>query len=137
MNSLVVCPLLPASNGDIDVPWRDLEPREEPVGLLAGNERGAAAEKRVEDELSSLGAIENRILDQANWFDGRMERKRFAALGISFSGINGADRGVAPDIASRSTVLAKLEVISMSLMAVLEHEDEFMLTKKWPCRDDP
>ena len=64
---------LPSADDRVDIERIELDTVACATGALRGNERGAAAEKRIEDEIAAARAIEDRIRHERDGFDRRMQ----------------------------------------------------------------
>jgi len=60
----------------------------------------------------------------ANGLHGRVQRQQIALLAAAGKGVSS---GVMPDVAAVAAELAKLDIVAMSIAAVFEHKDEFVL----------
>ncbi len=117
MNSIIAGLCLPASDDGVDVERIDLEAIAAPANALRGHQRAAAPHKRIEDEITAGGAVEDRI---GNKFDGlhrRMQRQQVAFLGAASQRVGAR---VVPDIAAVATEAAELHVVTMGRVAIFE-----------------
>jgi hypothetical protein len=63
---------LVAAKDHVDVEWTQLDAPAYSTVLLGGDERRAGAEERVDDDVASIGEVEEGVLEHGGRFDGRM-----------------------------------------------------------------
>lgn len=63
---------LPAPDSNVDLGRVEFERTSLAAGSLGGNQNGAAAAKRVENDIALFGAITNGVRDKRHGFDGWM-----------------------------------------------------------------
>src|SRR5258706_2927965 len=61
-----------ASDNDIDVEWIEFDAAAHPPGILGGDESRPGAEEGVENNLATVGQVDQRILQHCGWFHSRM-----------------------------------------------------------------
>src|ERR1700730_6976447 len=89
---------------------------------LRGKDRRAAAAKGIDNDVVLLCNVEQGVRDERDRLEGRMQLKStLAALARKAIGA-----GVIPDVAAVAPEEAEWDVVAMLLLAVAEHEDEFM-----------
>src|SRR5271154_3103760 len=115
---------LPATNDGVDVNRIELDPVTAPPGALSGDYRGAAAKKRVEHDVAPLGAIQNRIRDQRDRLNGRMQCEQIALVAVASESVGA---GIVPYVSAVAPELPELNVVAMAIAAVLEDEDKLVL----------
>src|ERR1700756_2235572 len=74
---------LPAADYCIDIKRIELDAVAGASGALGGNERRAAAEKGIEHERATVRAVEDRIGNEGDGFDRRMQTQKNAFLGLA------------------------------------------------------
>src|SRR5262249_954445 len=111
----------PADNG-VGVIGIDFDPIAAPPGLFCCDQGGAAAGKDVENDATTLGAIENRVGYQGC----RLNRRLHGKFGVAILAKAVYTRLI-PDIAAMATKAPQFEVVDVLSAAVLEHENQFML----------
>ena len=117
---------LPAADDRVDIKRIELQPVATPAGALGGDQRGAAAEKGVEHDLAAGRAVEDRIGNQRDRFDGRVQRQQVALVAASAEGI--ATR-IPPHIAAVAPKAAELDIVAVLVAAMLEDKDELVLVR--------
>src|SRR4051812_4884319 len=73
MDRLAPRECLPAAKRGIDITGFELHPGGLAAGFLGPDQGGATAEETVEDEAASFRAVEDRIGDQRDRLNGRMQ----------------------------------------------------------------
>jgi hypothetical protein len=114
--------LLPARDCRIDIVWVDLDAEAPPAGALGGKNGRSAAAKGIEHRIAPLRRIEQRVRDETDRLDGRMQLENSLA---PFAG-QVIGTGIIPDIGAVAAEPAKLDIVAMRLLAVAKHEDELM-----------
>jgi hypothetical protein len=110
------------ANRPVHVPGLDLERVPDPSGPFGGEQRRPRAGKAVEDDVSFPGAVEDRVGDEPNGFDRRVQGERLVALGPKT-----VHAGIAPHVGSGAPVFAQLDVVHVRGRSHLEDVDELML----------
>ncbi len=106
----------------IAIAWIELDRVTPPADLLGGNERGAAAGEDNEHDAAALGSIENRIGDECDRLDRRVQGEvRVAVLAEA------VDARVGPDIGPVPPVAIQLDVVDVWRAAGLDHENQLVL----------
>src|SRR5215469_17979592 len=121
MPGLVAGQGLPAANRGIDITGVELERAAAPARTLSGDHRRAAAEKGVEHDVAARRAIEDRIGDQGDRLDRRVQRQQVALLPMAGEGVGA---GITPHIAAVAPKLAELDIVAVRAAAPLKHQDE-------------
>src|ERR1700682_5454293 len=114
--------LFPARDRRIDIKRVDLDAVAAAARALCGKDRRAAAAKGIDNDVVLRCNVEQGVRDERDRLDGRMQLKSpLAALARKAIGA-----GVIPDVGAIAPEAAELDVVAMLLLAVAEHEDEFM-----------
>ena len=92
-----------------------------PAGLFGGEQRGAAAGKRIQDNAASLRAIEDGVADQGERFRRRVSGKRCVPV-LSET----AHAGILPNIRSASSEAAEFDVVDVLGAPVFVDENELV-----------
>ena len=112
----------PAVNGDIDIGRIDIEAAEPTAAAFRRDQRGARAEKDVENQLASPGHVLNGVGDQRRRLHRGVQRQVLApAAG------HGVHRRIVPDVGSVAPVAAKLDGVEVRRFADPVDEDELVL----------
>lgn len=114
--------VLPTLDRGIDIERIDLEAIAAPAGLLGGENRRAAAAKGIENDVVTLGRIQDRVRHHGDRFDRGMQVKS-ASPSFAWKAIGA---GVVPDICAIAAEAAELDIVAVALFAVPEHEHKFM-----------
>src|SRR5664279_5482608 len=112
----------PARDCRIDIKRVDLDAVAEAARALRGNDRRPAATKGIDNNVGLLCNVEQGVSDKRDRLDGRVQlNSPLAALARKAIGA-----GVIPDVGAIAPEAAELDVVAMLLLAIAEHEDEFM-----------
>ena len=111
---------LPSVDADIDVLRIQFDRPGVPAGPLGGNQDRAAAGERVEDDPLAMAAVADRVGDQADRLDGRVQGQELALAAA-------IDARVRPHVGAVAAVLAELEVVDVRRVALLEDIDQLVL----------
>jgi hypothetical protein len=120
---------LPAADNCVAIGRVELDAVAPPTGALGRDHRRAAAEKAIEHDAAPGRAVEDRIGDHRNRFDGRVQRQQIAFLAAAGKGIGS---GIMPDIAAVAAELAELDIVAMSLAVAFKDKDELVLAAVKP-----
>src|SRR5262249_26915662 len=75
-------------------------------------------------ERATARAVEDRIGNEGDGFDRRMQTQKDAFLGLA---PEASDPGIGPDIGAVAAMAAERDIVVMRRLAILEHGDEFVL----------
>src|ERR1700720_1565742 len=113
---------LPTRDCRLDIEWINFNAVTVPAGALGGKKGRAAAAKGIENDVVALRRIQNGVGNHRDRLNRGMEIKS-AFLTFTRKAVGA---GVIPDVGAIASEAAELDVVAMLLLAVAEHEDEFM-----------
>src|SRR5712671_4778802 len=116
--------MLPAADRGIDIEWVELHPTADAADALGRQQRRAAAEKGIEDDVAADRAVENRIGDQRDWLYRRMQSGEVSFLTPSPELVRAR---VLPDIGPVAAMLAQFDVVAVPRPAVFEDVNQLVL----------
>lgn len=92
-----------------------------PSGLLGGEQRGAAAGKRVQHDAASFRAVKKGVANKREWFRCRMSCKR--VIPVLPKTVHAR---ILPNIRSASSEAPKLDIIDVFGAAVLVDKNKLV-----------
>ena len=66
------CCRLITPNDDIDLEWIELNAAAHPTGILGGDQGRPGVEEGIENNLTTVCQVDQRILQHCGWFHSRM-----------------------------------------------------------------
>lgn len=91
------------------------------ASLFGGQKGGAAASKRIQNNATSLRAVQDGVADEGKWFRRGVSGKGFFSV---FS--EAAHAGILPDVSSASAKSAQFDIVNVLGATVLVDEHELM-----------
>src|SRR5690242_16900815 len=108
---------LPAPDADVHVARIKFDAPAASAGTLCGDQRRAAAEKGIDDNVPSSRAIQQCIGDERHGLYGWMKREKISLFRLATERVRPS---VAPDIRPMPSVLPQLDVVLVRRLAVFE-----------------
>ena len=115
---------LPPSDCGVDVEGVDFDPSADAASALGRDQGRAAAEKGIQNNPASIGAIEQYVDDELDRLYGRVQRELISLDSVTRERIGAR---IVPDVAAIAAVLAELDIVSMPPAAVFENENQCVL----------
>lgn len=113
--------LFESFNDEVDIVRIQFDAVSTPAGFLGGEQRCAAAGKRIHHNAASLRAVKKGVADKREWFWCRMIGKR----GVSVLSKT-VHAGILPNIRSASSKASKLDVVDVFGATVLVDKNELV-----------
>ena len=99
----------------------ELDPVAAPAGPFGSEQGSSASSKRVQNNSTSLRAVEDGVADEGKWFRrGVSGEGRFSVLSEA------AHAGILPDVSSASAKSAQFDVVHVLCATILVDEYEFV-----------
>jgi hypothetical protein len=114
--------VLPAPDRRIDVERIELDAAADAACPFGGEQRSAAAQERVDDDVAAVRAIKQRVHHQLDRFDRRVQLQHVVTFPRQ-----GAGTVVLPHVGAVAPVLAELDIVGVPRGTGLEDTDQFML----------
>lgn len=92
-----------------------------PAGPFGSEQGSSASSKRIQNNATSLRAVEDGVAYEGKWFRRGVSGKGFFSV-LSET----AHAGILPDVGSASTKSAQFDIVNVLGAAVLVDEHEFM-----------
>jgi hypothetical protein len=111
----IACRRLVAPYDHVNVERVELDPATDAASGLGGDEGRAGAEERVNDDVATIGKVEERVLEHGGWLDGRVILEPSGGIGAERRGAR-----ISPDVRAPATAFTEFDVVDVRSGAVLE-----------------